>query len=143
MRCLFIRSLMFAGFHKVYSHWRVYFGHCNYVKRTLSFSFSFFIVHMSHMSSSHQKPVIPIIYWTKWFDMNQWEGYTIDKCNLLYTCKITHDRSKTTDTSVIIFHASDLTKDMPSLKKETVLGYIIMLNHRKTNMTLLIKCSTA
>jgi hypothetical protein len=75
------------------------------------------------MSSLPQKNVIPIIYWTKWFDKNQWEGYTIDKCNLPYTCKITHDRTKVTNTSVIVFHASDLTKDMPPLTKDRAWVY--------------------
>lgn len=69
------------------------------------------------------KRTIPIIYWTKWFDTDQWEGYTIDTCNLPYTCKITHDRTKVKDSSVIIFHASDIKdnnnaeKDMPPFLK--------------------------
>ncbi len=54
--------------------------------------------------------VIPIIYWSKWFDLEQWEGYTIDNCNLNYTCKITHDQTQATDSSVLIFHASDINK---------------------------------
>lgn len=59
---------------------------------------------------------IPIIYWTKWFDMNQWEDYTIDNCNLPYSCKLTHDRTKQVDSSVLIFHASDLTEIPPLVK---------------------------
>lgn len=42
--------------------------------------------------------------------MEQWEDFTIDDCNLPYTCKITHDRTKRVDSSVVIFHASDLDK---------------------------------
>ncbi|KAI9355831.1 hypothetical protein BD770DRAFT_390842 [Pilaira anomala] len=58
---------------------------------------------------------IDIIYWTKWFGGNQWEDYKIDQCNLPYTCKMTHDRTKAVNSSVIVFHASDLDnlKDMP------------------------------
>lgn len=57
-----------------------------------------------------ERKKIPIIYWSKWFDMDQWEGYTIDNCNLSYTCEITHDRSRVTNSSVLIFHASDVNK---------------------------------
>jgi hypothetical protein len=68
---------------------------------------------------------IPIIYWTKWFNSDQWEGYAIDKCNLPYTCKITHNRTKVVDSSVLIFHASDMNdeKDMPPLSKSRAWVY--------------------
>ncbi|CAO3649326.1 unnamed protein product [Mucor hiemalis] len=59
---------------------------------------------------SSQQKEIPIIYWSKWFDLDQWEGYTIDNCNLGYTCKMTHNRSRVTNDSVLIFHASDVNK---------------------------------
>ncbi|KAI8969257.1 hypothetical protein BDF20DRAFT_839194 [Mycotypha africana] len=54
---------------------------------------------------------IPIIYWTKWFGIDQWEGFTIENCPQIpstYKCQITHDRRRAIDSSVIIFHASDV-----------------------------------
>ncbi|KAI7902032.1 uncharacterized protein BX663DRAFT_511505 [Cokeromyces recurvatus] len=70
-----------------------------------------------------QQITIPIIYWTTWFNTNQWEGYTIDNCNLNYTCKITHDRTKLVDSSVVIFHASDMDDTMPSQTKNRAWVY--------------------
>lgn len=53
---------------------------------------------------------IPIIYYSTWFGTTQWEDYTIDNCNFNYTCKITHDRTKVIDSSVLLFHAKDTNK---------------------------------
>ncbi|KAI9469924.1 MAG: hypothetical protein EXX96DRAFT_588015 [Benjaminiella poitrasii] len=68
---------------------------------------------------------IPIIYWTKWFNTDQWEDYTIDHCNQNYNCKITHDRTKLNHSSVVIFHASDITNtnDMPPLSRDRAWVY--------------------
>ncbi|KAF1803524.1 glycosyltransferase family 10 protein [Mucor lusitanicus] len=69
--------------------------------------------------------LIPIIYWTKWFDTHQWEGYNIDACGLPYQCQLTHDRSQLTDSSVVIFHASDMSdkKDTPAMRKDRAWVY--------------------
>ncbi|KAG2213190.1 hypothetical protein INT47_011339 [Mucor saturninus] len=57
--------------------------------------------------------------------MDQWQDYTIDKCNLPYTCQMTHDRTKRVDSSVVIFHASDLDKmtSLPPLDKDRAWVY--------------------
>ncbi|KAI8646089.1 hypothetical protein BD408DRAFT_410652 [Parasitella parasitica] len=70
-------------------------------------------------------PVIPIIYWTKWFSMNQWEGYNIDACGLPYSCQFTHNRSQLRDSSVVVFHASDMgdTNDLPPLDENRAWVY--------------------
>lgn len=68
---------------------------------------------------------IPIIYWTKWFDTYQWEGYDIDKCGLPYTCRFTHDRAQLSNTSVVVFHASDMNdkNDIPPMKENRAWVY--------------------
>lgn len=72
------------------------------------------------MSSSVKKDVIPIIYWSTWFGTYQWEDYRIDNCNLPVNCKITHDRTKAVDSSVLIFHASDINSkaDLPATARK-------------------------
>ncbi|RCI06298.1 Alpha 1,3 fucosyltransferase [Rhizopus stolonifer] len=68
--------------------------------------------------------IISIIYWTTWFGEKQWEGYNIDNCGLPYTCQFTHDRDRATNTSVYVFHASDLTKkDMPPARHDRAWVY--------------------
>ncbi|KAL7329657.1 hypothetical protein PS15p_204719 [Mucor circinelloides] len=70
--------------------------------------------------------LIPIIYWTTWFYTNQWEGYNIDTCGLPYHCQLTHDRNQLSDSSVVIFHASDMDggkKDMPPIKENRAWVY--------------------
>ena len=54
--------------------------------------------------------VVPIIYWSKWFDTDHWEGFSIDHCNMSYTCQMTHDRTQALPSSVTIFHASDINR---------------------------------
>lgn len=57
--------------------------------------------------------------------MSQWEDFTIDNCNLPYTCKMTHDRTKRIDSSVLIFHASDMSNnlELPPLAKDRAWVY--------------------
>ncbi|KAI7832806.1 hypothetical protein BC939DRAFT_6563 [Gamsiella multidivaricata] len=61
------------------------------------------------------KKEYPIIWWTKWFDTDRYEGMMTDDCGLPYTCRHTLDRSKYNEAKVIVFHDWN-PRDLPPLQ---------------------------
>ncbi|KAI1294997.1 Alpha 1,3 fucosyltransferase [Mortierella claussenii] len=53
-----------------------------------------------------------ILWWTKWFDEDRYEGQVIDQCGLPYTCKSTLDRTQYDNSNLIVFHDWH-PKDLP------------------------------
>ncbi|GJJ74907.1 hypothetical protein EMPS_07265 [Entomortierella parvispora] len=57
----------------------------------------------------------PILWWTRWFGEDRYEGMVTDQCGLPYTCKHTLDRSRYADSRVVVFHDWD-PHDLPPVK---------------------------
>ncbi|KAG0045497.1 Alpha 1,3 fucosyltransferase, partial [Gryganskiella cystojenkinii] len=66
------------------------------------------------MSATDRKEY-PILWWTKWFGEDRYEGMLADQCGLPYSCKNTLDRTRYKDSPVVVFHDWD-PKDLPPLK---------------------------
>ncbi|KAF9986259.1 Alpha-(1,3)-fucosyltransferase 11 [Modicella reniformis] len=45
-----------------------------------------------------------ILWWSKWFDTDRYEGRLTNDCGLPYTCRHTLDRSKYNESKVIVYH---------------------------------------
>ncbi|KAF9102690.1 Alpha 1,3 fucosyltransferase [Mortierella sp. AM989] len=66
---------------------------------------------------SDAKKEYPIVWWTKWFNEDQYEGVMTDDCGLPYNCRHTLNRSKYNEAKVIVFHETDWNpKDLPPLQ---------------------------